>query len=236
MARPQPPLILLPPSEGKAAGGSGAPWVPGTMLDAALDGARTAVLDGAATAGAVDPTAPTTPAMERYTGVLYGELAWSTLPPAARRRGAARVRIVSGLWGLVAPADPIPHYRLKMSARLEDLGRLSTWWRPHLAPVLAARCRRAVVWDLLPNEHEAAMDWRAATPARRVTVRFLDEQGRTVSHWNKLLKGALVRWLLTEQPEGPEDLAAFEHPLGYRFDPGASELGADLATVVLRAR
>jgi len=234
VARPQ-PLILLPPSEGKAHGGSGAPWAPGTMADAALDEARTEVLAAAARAGAVDPGAPTVPAIERYTGVLYRELAWATLPAAARRRGTRRVRVVSGLWGLAAPSDPIPHDRLKMSARLDGLGRLAAWWRPRLVPLLAERARRAVVWDLLPNEHAAAMDWRHVEPARRVTVRFVDEQGRTVSHWNKLLKGALVRWLLTEEPEGPEDLAGFEHPLGYRFDPAASDLGERLAAVVLRA-
>src|SRR3546814_9281919 len=72
------------------------------------------------------------PAIERYTGVLYGELDWASLPRAARGRGADQVRIVSGLWGLVAPLDPIPHYKLKMSASLPDIGRLSTWWRPRL--------------------------------------------------------------------------------------------------------
>src|SRR3546814_3075485 len=75
------------------------------------------------------------------------------------------------------------------------------------------------------------MDWTSATPARRVTVRFLDDEGRTVSHWNKLLKGSLVRWLLTEQPAGPEDLAGFQHPLGYRFDARSSDLDATLAAV-----
>ena len=78
--------------------------------------------------------ARTLPAMERYTGVLYQELAWPTLSAAARRRGDVQVRTVSGLWGLVAPADPIPPYRLKMSASLDGLGRLSTWWRPRLSP------------------------------------------------------------------------------------------------------
>jgi hypothetical protein len=173
--------------------------------------------------------------MQRYTGVLYQGLSWATLPVAARRRGDAQVRTVSGLWGLVAPADPIPPYRLKMSASLEGVGRLSTWWRPRLAPVLAGLTDGRVVWDLLPNEHEAAMDWSAAAPARRVTVRFLDTEDRTISHWNKLLKGSLVRWLLTAQPCGPEALAGFRHPLGYRFDPGASVLDGPVAAVVLRA-
>ena len=78
------------------------------------------------------------------------------------------------------------------------------------------------------------MDWTACAPACRVTVRFLDLEGRTVSHWNKLLKGSLVRWLLIEQPLGPEALAGFHHPLGYRFDPEASVLDGPVAAVVLR--
>lgn len=235
MPRPQ-PLILLPPSEGKSQGGDGPPWRPGTTADPHLDRHRKLLLAQAAAAGAIDRRGPTTRAIERYTGVLYRELAWTTLPRAAQRRGAQQVRIVSGLWGIVAPDDPIPHYKLKMSASLEGFGRLSTWWRPRLVPTLADLAAGATVWDLLPIEHTAAMDWPAIEPARRVTVRFVDDQGRTVSHWNKLLKGALVRWLLREQPPGPEALAGFEHPLGYRLDEPASIFGADVAPVVLRQR
>lgn len=233
MPRPQ-PLILLPPSEGKAPGGSGAPWKAGAMADGVLDAWRSVVVAEAVAAGVLEPEAGSRPAMERYTGVLYRELDWASLSAGARRRGDRQVRIVSGLWGLVAPTDPIPHYKLKMSARLGDLGRLAGWWRPRLAPVLAERAAGAVVWDLLPNEHEAAMDWSGVAPARRVTVRFLDARGRTVSHWNKLLKGSLVRWLLTTQPAGPEALGDFEHPLGYRLDPDASALDEAVAAVVLR--
>jgi uncharacterized protein len=232
--KPQ-PVILLPPSEGKAAGGDGPGWAPGTMRDRGLDRHRKAVVRAAKAAGATPRRAGTRPAMERYTGVLYTELAWSTLPAAARRRGEAQVRTVSGLWGLVAPADPIPPYRLKMSASLPELGRLATWWRPRLAPVVADLVAGQVVWDLLPIEHAAAMSWSSATPAQRITVRFLDADGRIVSHWNKLLKGSLVRWLLTEQPAGAEALPGFEHPLGYRFDPASSDLTGREATVVLRA-
>jgi cytoplasmic iron level regulating protein YaaA (DUF328/UPF0246 family) len=232
--KPQ-PVILLPPSEGKAPDGDGPPWAPGTMQDRRLDRHRKDVVRAAKTAGATPKRAGTLPAMERYTGVLYRELAWATLPASARRRGEAQVRTVSGLWGLVAPADPIPPYRLKMSAALPELGRLSTWWRPRLAPVLADLVADQVVWDLLPLEHTAAMDWSTAAPAQRVTVRFLDADGRLVSHWNKLLKGSLVRWLLTDQPAGPDALASFDHPLGYRYDPASSDVTGPEATVVLRA-
>ncbi|MEO7429163.1 MAG: peroxide stress protein YaaA [Acidimicrobiales bacterium] len=235
MPRPQ-PLILLPPSEAKAEGGDGPPWAAGTMVDGALDRHRRRVLRAATTAGATRRAAPTCAAMDRYVGVLYKELDWRSLPVAARRRGAAQVRIVSGLWGLVAPPDPIPHYKLKMSANLGDLGRLARWWAPRMSPTLAERAAGAMVWDLLPIEHEAAMDWSACAPAQRITVRFLDESGRTVSHWNKLLKGSLVRWLLAEQPSGVEALASFEHPLRYRFDARASSLDGAVVQAVLRQR
>ena len=121
-----------------------------------------------------------------------------------------------------------------MGAAVAPLGRLATWWRPRLTEALAPHLAGRLVWDLLPGEHAAA--WRPADLRlrRRVTVRFLDRDGRTVSHWNKLLKGALVRHLLTERPDGPEDLAGWEHPSGYRVDPAASTLGADPAELVLR--
>jgi cytoplasmic iron level regulating protein YaaA (DUF328/UPF0246 family) len=197
-----------------------------------LDAARVEVLEAL---GPDHPAAiePTMPAIERYTGVLYRELDAATLPPAARRRLDRRVLIASGLWGLSAPRDPIPHYRLKMSASVAPLGRLSTWWRPRLTEALAPRVRGAVVWDLLPNEHAAALDWRALAPKRRITVRFVDRDERTVSHWNKLLKGSLVRWQVSTDG-GVDDLEGFEHPQGYRLDPAATTVDGAHIGVVLR--
>ena len=86
MPKPQ-PLILLPPSEGKAVGGDGPPWSAGTMADRALDRHRRAVLRAATRTGLVARRAPTMPASERYTGVLYQELDWASLPAAARAPG-----------------------------------------------------------------------------------------------------------------------------------------------------
>jgi cytoplasmic iron level regulating protein YaaA (DUF328/UPF0246 family) len=215
-------MILLPPSEGKAPGGRGAPWAPGRSRLPELDAARK---DALAALGAGVAEARTMPAIARYTGVLYQHLDWASLPPEARRLGGRTVLIASGLWGLSAPADPIPDYRLKMSARLDGVGRMATWWRPKLTAALAARLSRRLVWDLLPGEHAAAWAPEAVPYARRVTVRFVTRDGTTVSHWNKLLKGALVRHLLTERPTDAADLAGWEHPSGYAVDPAASRLG-----------
>ena len=225
------PVILLPPSEGKAPEGSGPPWRPGTGVLPELDPARAEVL-AALGAGVAD--APTMRAIDRYTGVLYGQLDWGSLPAPARRLGTRTVLIASGLWGMSGPNDRIPTYRLKMSANLAPLGRMATWWRPRLTAALAPHLAGRLVWDLLPGEHAAAWCPEQVAVRRRVTVRFVDRNGRTVSHWNKLLKGALVRHLLTERPAGPEELVGWEHPSGYRVDEVASDLAADPAVLVLR--
>jgi len=216
-------VILLPPSVGKAPGGDGPPWRPGTLALPDLDRARAEVLD------ALDHDrrrsvveGPTLPAIERYTGVLYRELDAATLTGPALRRFRSSTLIASGQWGLVAPTDPIPDYALKMGASLPALGKVSTWWRPRLTTALADRVRGATVWDLLPNEHAAALDWTALAPARRVTIRFVDQDDVVVAHWNKLLKGSIVRWLATSGARDARDLADFDHPQGYRLDEAGS--------------
>src|SRR3954470_19811966 len=120
-------VVLIPPSEGKALGGAGPPYEAGTLGFPALDARRARLLKAL---GRRHPAAtePTLPAMDRYTGVLYQALAPRQLTVAARRRLVRTPLTVSGLWGLVAPDDPIPHYKLKMSANVPPLGRLSTWW------------------------------------------------------------------------------------------------------------
>ena len=261
--------MLLPPSEGKAPGGDGPPWdaaatrfpdladarrevlaALGAAMEAdeatrgALLGVKGQSLARATEANRTAATAPTRPAIERYTGVLYDALDTASLTATVRRRLDRQVLILSGLWGVVAPDDPVPDYKLKMGARLDGLGRLAAWWSPRLAPVLGEVAGGRVVWDLLPNEHAAAV--APLVSARRVvTVRFLDDVERggerrlvTVSHWNKLLKGALVRHVLTEQLDDPAGLESFEHPEGYGFRPDLSDLaparGPAVAVLVAR--
>lgn len=216
-------LILIPPSEAKAQGGTMASWRAGTMAIAELDRRRQEVLR------AIGPRqgqklGPTMAAIERYVGVLYKELDAASLESQALERLNRDTLIVSGLWGLVAPTDPIPAYRMKMSASVAPLGKLSTWWRPHVTKALVARVDAALVWDLLPIEHSASVDWSKLAPEQRVTVRFVDSQGKTVNHWNKLLKGSLVRWLAQSAPSEVDALEGFDHPQGYVWDPDATEL------------
>ncbi len=282
-----PPLILLPPSEGKATGGDGAPWAPGSLVAPDLDdhrakvmaalktamrgtianrmkllGVKGDVLAAATEANRLVTSSPTCAAIDRYTGVLYGELAYGELPARLQRRVDAQVLIFSGLWGVVAPTDPIPDYKLKMGGSLSRLGKLSTSWRPGVSAMIDGAAAGRTVWNLLPQEHAAA--WAsplvpAATPLATaasvasvagprgvITVRFLDEMPDpvagpratklvAVNHWNKLLKGALVRHIVAEQLSAVEGVIDFRSPHGYDFRPDLTVVRPDgtiVATLV----
>ena len=219
---PRPPLLLVPPSEGKATGGR-RPARPDSFADdlavpraavaaelgrvlrrgpaasrSAVLGVRGDLLDRAlaATAAVLDGTAPVLPAWQRYTGVVWAALAPATLGAADRRR----VLVPSGLYGLTTAADPVADYRLKMLVGLGRLGRLSSFWRPELTAALASRARGRVVVDLLPAEHAAAFDLGALSGATRVVrVRFVSADGRrAVGHEAKTVKGRLARTVLED--------------------------------------
>jgi cytoplasmic iron level regulating protein YaaA (DUF328/UPF0246 family) len=207
----------------------------GTEADLSkLFGVKGDALADAARVNAAVATSPTMAAIERYTGVLYGALDAASLDPLQRRRFNRQVRIFSGLWGAVGPSDPIPNYKLKMGATLPGLSpsgttRLSRFWRPGLTEALQDSMkidRQSVLWNLLPNDCADALG--PLPPRRQFSVRFFEadaafdhdpSQLRVVNHWNKLLKGSLVRWLLNAQPTDVAALEAFDHPLGYRWMP-----------------
>ena len=219
------PVVLLPPSQGKAPGGTGPSWrdaPPGRFAE--LDPDRRRLLRALRAAGgpAGLERAPTLPAVERYVGVLFSHLDAPSLPAAARSRLERDVVVLSGLWGLVAPNDRIPDYRLTMGAVLPPLGRLSGWWRPRLSPVLDRRVAGAVVWDLLSAEYATA--WRSLTGityARRITPRVVAEvalpdgtvERRATSHHAKAVRGAIAREVLVRGLEDPAELAAVDPSL-----------------------
>jgi cytoplasmic iron level regulating protein YaaA (DUF328/UPF0246 family) len=118
------------------------------------------------------------------------------------------VRIFSGLWGVVAPGDRIPAYRLSMGVDLPGVGRLATAWRPHLAAALDERAAGDVVVDCRSAAYLTA--WKPATTGAGatewVTVRVVREaQGRrtVVSHNAKHTRGVLTGHLLRRAGEPP---------------------------------
>lgn len=238
-------VLLLPPSEGKAPGGSGPPWgaAPTAFPGLAADRARVrdavrALLgsgedDGEALLGVRGDhlararaewddldAAPTLPAAARYTGVVWAALDPAGLSPAARRRLGAWVMVPSGLWGLVAARDPVPAYRLSMAARVPPLGGLAAFWRPRITPLVAARAGRGWVIDMLPAVHSGAIDPAGLGTARLLRIELADGGPggrRAMGRGGKALKGALARALLEAGARDPASVARLDVP-GLRLD------------------
>jgi cytoplasmic iron level regulating protein YaaA (DUF328/UPF0246 family) len=178
------------------------------------------------------PDGPLLPAIERYTGVMFDYIDYATLPTPAREAFDRNVILFSGLWGILRPTDLIPDYKLKMDASLPGIGKLSTFWKKPLSATLNPALGPQVVWDFLPNAHTAA--WKPAPGGGpRWQVKFVqrvEKQGkttyRTVSHWSKALKGALVRFICEHGITAPSAFQDFAHPEGYVFTPGESRMAA----------
>jgi len=219
-------LILLPPSEGKTVPVSGPSYDPEHLLFPSLAERRATVaaalaelsaLPQAADVLKVGPavaadvarntellTAPTGPAREVYTGVLFAAAGLDRLTRAQSARAERTVRIFSGLWGAVRPGDRIPAYRLSMGVTLPGIGPLATSWQPHLAPLLDDAASGDVVVDCRSSSYVGA--WRPRPGTDWVSVSVLRERdGRrtVVSHHAKHLRGVLVRHLLTRRGAEP---------------------------------
>jgi len=233
-------LVLLPPSEGKAAPAEGEPIDLGSLVFAeSLGERRESLLDALeelvvlprekavemlgvskGQAGEVDVDAglrdaPAAPAAEVYTGVLYDHLGLPGLPTAAR----GRVLIASALWGVVRPEDRIPYYRFSAKARMEGIGALASWWRPALAEAMPDEPGDLVV-DMRSAAYAAA--WKPKEATLLAVRAFTESAGKRkpVSHMAKAVRGDVARALLLAKkpPADPESAAAVAESAGFAVE------------------
>ncbi|OBK85004.1 peroxide stress protein YaaA [Mycolicibacter sinensis] len=222
-------IVLLPPSETKRAGGDGqrlrlealgSPQL--TELRAALvdelvalaadrDASRRALALSASQDAEIDRnallrSAPTAPAINRYTGVLYEALDIGSLRGAAAARAAERLAVGSALFGLLRATDPVPAYRLSATSKLPGRPGLAQRWRPMLEPVLAEIAAAELIVDLRSGSYAALAKIPGAVCVD-VVAEHPDGRRASVSHFNKAHKGRLARALATTRSD-PTDAAA----------------------------
>jgi hypothetical protein len=230
--------ILLPPSEGKAEGGATTSvWREsagafGKQLavqrsdltkrlaaiqggDEKLLGVKGPRLTRARTANAHLRGAPTMPAHERYTGVVWDHLDLASLTAPQRNRALKSIVVISGLLGAVRADDPTPDYRLKMGARMAPVGLLSKYWHDHLSVVLNTAFAGSTVIDLLPQEHRGAFTADTDVIANYFVVGLNEKSGKAGGHDAKAAKGRLARHVVTTctTPSGAlKSLQSFRDP------------------------
>jgi cytoplasmic iron level regulating protein YaaA (DUF328/UPF0246 family) len=221
-------IVLLPPSETKRAGGDGPAldldalsWpelrplreaLVDELVDLAADPSSCRAALGISTAqnaeierNAALRSAPTLPALRRYTGVLYDALDVESLRSAEAARAAARLAVGSALFGLLRADDPIPAYRLSAASKLPGQPGLAVRWRPVLEPLLAEAARCELVVDLRSGAY-VGLGRLAGAVKVDVVAEQPDGKRTVVSHFNKAHKGRLARALAAGRTE-PDDAA-----------------------------
>ena len=220
-------LVLLPPSEGKAAGGEGPPLDLGALSHPRLTPVRALLVEAVEqlartrpeqlrTALGLSPgqsallagnaalrTSPTRPALARYTGIVYDNLGYASMGGATRRRANHCLAVASALFGLLRPADLVPAYRLSGGTTLPGLGTLPPLWRPGLEAELAGV--RGLVIDLRSGAYAALARAPGAVQVR--VLRDRDGRRTVVSHDNKWTKGLLARALCEHGARTVADVA-----------------------------
>jgi len=145
----------------------------------------------------------TMPSIERYTGVVYDAIDYQTLKNASDFD--EKVRIVSGLFGLVSPADLIPNYRLK----IDKLKAAKLWLDSN-----SEQLKETFVIDLLPQAHKKAVKYDNG-----IEVEFvLKKAGKKMpaGHQGKHIKGRFVRWLIENSVTDPQRFKNFKED-GYKW-------------------
>lgn len=249
-------LVLLPPSETKRAGGTGSPLDLGALaLPQLTDERRTAVAAlvslsadpeaaarvlklsvrqaGEVAVNAALPAAPTMPAIDRYTGVLYDALDAATLEPAARGWTGEHVLIQSAPFGPVGALDAIPAYRLAAGTALPGIPPLRRHWAAPSTAALAATDAPFVL-DLRSEAYVALAPVPASIPSAfvRVVTAGADGTVRALNHFNKHAKGELVRAMARSVAEvtSRADFLAWAADAGW--DARDGEVAGELRIVV----
>ena len=148
------------------------------------------------------------PAIERYTGVVYNHIEWSSLSAKAQKYMNKHIIIFSGLFGLLTPDTLIPDYKLKMNVL-----SLKSLWGPIISDYLKDE---DIIFDLLPQVHR-----KAYTPNKNtIQVDFLvQSKGKTsaAGHFGKAVKGQFIRFLAINQITKTKDFKSFEYD-GFKWN------------------
>lgn len=226
-------LIVLPPSETKAPGGTHGPLDLSELSFPSLNPIRQEILSdlmqlsvdeslevlgiseklrAEAEANQVLDTAPTMPAIHRYTGVLFDALNATSLPASS----LSRLAVGSALFGVVGAQDFIPHYRLSGGTKLPA--------SDGSVPTMRKRWGKAITEAL--SEIDFVLDLRSGTyqnlgkvPGAE-TVRVETQDGKVVSHFNKKYKGQLARILSAHELSSAEEAIEIAQDAGFNLRSG----------------
>ncbi len=169
------------------------------------------------------------PAALAFAGDVYQGLEARDMTADDLDWAQGRLRILSGLYGLLRPLDRIQPYRLEMGSRLrtERGATLYDFWDGKIAERLNGDARGhadKTLVNLASQEYFGAVDARVLKlPVLTIQFREADETGesRIISFFAKKARGLMARWAIENRVEDREALKGFDLE-GYAFQPDPS--------------
>jgi len=165
------------------------------------------------------------PAIQAFRGDVYTGLDADTLDGDDLAFAQDRLRILSGLYGVLRPLDLMHAHRLEMGTRLPTRrGRtLYDFWGARLAAALDEEANGEPIVNLASNEYYEVIG-RPGAASTVVSPVFQDEKGgsyKIISFFAKRARGAMARHLIrsragTTARTLDEALTGFDS-LGYRY-------------------
>lgn len=188
--------------------------------------------------GADGALSRTAPALQVLRGEAFKALDAASLAAEELARAQERLRIFSGLYGILRPLDLIEPYRLDFETPLAGSWGPTVYhlWREWLGAEIcrevadvasdgAAGAMQPVLLNLASTEYARALPSHG--PCRVVTVTFRIEKNgklRTIGVYAKQARGLMSRWVITNRIDTPEAIPAFDLD-GWRYREDLS--GAD---------
>ena len=169
------------------------------------------------------------PAALAFDGDTYQGLEARTLDEGDMAYAQRRLRILSGLYGLLRPMDRIQPYRLEMGSRLATRGAktLYDYWRSKIAAALNADAEAegtSLLLNCASQEYFGSVDL-GSLKLDVIEPVFLERRNGTekiVSFFAKKARGAMARFAVETQAQNVDDLKAFATG-GYEFQADQSE-------------
>ena len=167
------------------------------------------------------------PAVFAFDGDVYTGLDAYTIPIDKFPILEDKLRILSGLYGVLKPLDLMQPYRLEMGTSL-PIGtkkNLYEFWKKKVTASLNSELQKDELFiNLASNEYFSAVDTKTLkVPV--ITPEFRDYKDgklKMISFFAKKARGLMVRYIIDTNAETIEDLKQFNYD-GYAFDANLSK-------------
>ncbi len=167
------------------------------------------------------------PAVFAFNGDVYTGLDAYTITEDKLTALQDKLRILSGLYGLLKPLDLMQPYRLEMGTKIE-IGankNLYEFWKKTITDALNKELSKDELFiNLASNEYFSAIDTKTLK-ASVITPEFKDYKDgklKMISFFAKKARGLMVRYIIDKNPETMDDLKQFNYD-GYAFDDNLSK-------------